>query len=185
LLVDKYLRHRTQKTIEVLGAPIAMLIEQKGILYSDPSLLSLMHANFAGLDVVNVSDHTIDPAEVETLPIDSILARLDKLPDELEFLTLPVSLKIARPLDLVLSIAAQHLLREIAWHLPGFSRSNLPYLSRNFLDFSASIEEEPARRIVHLSRPPLHLVLNMTGMTRQSYRLSWLDERPFALFEGG
>jgi hypothetical protein len=22
----------------------------------------------------------------------------------------------------------------------------------------------------------------MTGMNRQSYRLSWLDERPFALF---
>jgi len=23
----------------------------------------------------------------------------------------------------------------------------------------------------------------MTGMTRQSYRLSWRDERPFALFQ--
>ena len=32
-------------------------------------------------------------------------------------------------------------------------------------------------------RPPLHLILNMTGMTRQIYRLSWLDERPFALFQ--
>lgn len=160
-----------------------MLLEEKGILYSDPSLISLLRANFAGLDVVNVSDHTIDPAEVETLPIDSILARVDKLPDELEFLALPVSLKIARPLDLALSVVAQNLLRGVAWCLPSFARSNLPYLSRNFLDFSASIEEEPARRIVRLGRPPLHLILNMTGITRQSYRLSWLDERTFALFQ--
>jgi hypothetical protein len=36
---------------------------------------------------------------------------------------------------------------------------------------------------VRIGRPPLHLILNMTGMTRQSYRLSWRDERPFALFQ--
>ena len=136
------------------------------------------------LSIVDVSDRTIDPAEAEMRGVDAILARLDKLPDELEFLTLPTSFKIARPLDLVLSIAAQHLLRGIAWRLPGFARSNLPYLSRNFLEFTANVEEEPARRVVRLGRPPLHLILNMTGMTRQSYRLSWLDERPFALFQG-
>jgi hypothetical protein len=98
-------------------------------------------------------------------------------------LTLRASFKIARRLDLALRIVAQQLLRTVAWRLPGFARSNLPYLSRNFLDFSASMEEDPARRVVRLGRPPLHLVLNMTGMTRQSYRLSWLDERPFALFQ--
>jgi hypothetical protein len=126
----------------------------------------------------------MDLIKAEMRGIDIILARLDKLPDELAFLTLPASLKIARPLDLVLSVAAQHLLRGIAWRVPGFAQSNLPYLSRNFLDFTASIEEEPTRRVVRLGRPPLHLILNMTGMTRQSYRLSWLDERPFALFQG-
>jgi hypothetical protein len=55
-------------------------------------------------------------------------------------------------------------------------------LSRNFFDFAATLEEEPARRIVRLGHAPLHLVLDMTGMNRQSYRLSWLDERPFAVF---
>ena len=74
------------------------------------------------------------------------------------------------------------LLRQIAYRLPGFAGSNLPYLFGNFFDFAANIEEEPARRVVRLGQPPLHLVLNMTGMNRQSYRLSWLDERPFALF---
>jgi hypothetical protein len=67
--------------------------------------------------------------------------------------------------------------------LPGFAGSNLPYLSCNFLEFAASIEEDDSRRVVRIGRPPLHLILNMTGMTRQNYRLSWLDERPFALFQ--
>jgi len=35
---------------------------------------------------------------------------------------------------------------------------------------------------VRLGRPPLHLILTMTGMLRKVYRLSWLDDRPFALF---
>ncbi len=184
LLVDRYLPQGLQKIIESLRPRVAMLMEDEGVLYSDPSLISLLHAKFAGLNIVDASDHVIDLAEAEMRGVDAILARLEKLPHELEFLTLPASFKIARPLDLVLSIAAQHLLREIAWRLPGFSRSNLPYLSRNFIEFSASIEEEPARRVVRLGRPPLHLVLSMTGMTRQSYPLSWLDERPFALFQG-
>jgi hypothetical protein len=184
LLVDRYLPHGLQAIIESLRPRVAMLMEEGGVLYSDPSLISLLQAKFAGLSIADASDRAIDLAEGEMRGVNAIRARLDKLPDELEFLTLPASFKIARPLDLVLSIAAQHLLRGIAWRLPGFARSNLPYLSRNFLDFSASIEEEPARRVVRMGRPPLHLILNMTGMTRQSYRLSWLDERPFALFQG-
>jgi hypothetical protein len=96
---------------------------------------------------------------------------------------LPTHLRIARPLGRALTIAAQQLLRGFAWRLPGFAESNLPYLSRNFLAFSATIEEDDTRRIVRIGRPPLHLILNMTGMTRQTYRLSWLDERPLALFQ--
>lgn len=184
LLVDKYLPHRLQNIVATLRVPISMLVEEQGVLYCDPSLISLLQAKFAGLNILNVSDHTINLAEAEMQGIEAILARRDKMPEELEFLTLPACFKIARPLDLALSIVAQHLLRGVAWRLPGFSRSNLPYLSSNFLDFTASIEEEPARRVVRLGRPPLHLILNMTGMTRQSYRLSWLDERPFALFQG-
>jgi hypothetical protein len=184
LLVDRYLPHRLQKIIATLRVPISMLGEEQGVLYCDPSLISLLQAKFAGVSIADASDRTFDLAEGEMRGVNAIRARLDKLPDELEFLTLPTSFKIARPLDLVLSIAAQHLLRGVAWRLPGFARSNLPYLSRNFLEFTANIEEEPGRRVVRLGCPPLRLVLNMTGMTRQSYQLSWLDARPFALFQG-
>jgi hypothetical protein len=182
VLVDGYSPHKLQGIFESLRPRVAMLMGEEGVLYSDPSLVSLLQAKFAGLHIVDASDPAIDLAEAE-MRGDSILARLDKLPDELEFLTLPASIKIARPLDLGLSIAAQHLLRGIAWRLPGFARSNLPYLSSNFFEFNASIEEEPARRVVRMGCPPLHFILNMTGMTRQSYRLSWLDERPFTLFQ--
>ena len=152
---------------------------EQGVLYSDPSLIDLLQADFIGLDVVNLSDHTIDGTGAQK----SGKARLERLPDELEFLTSPRSFRLARPLDLTLSIVAQHLLRQVAYRLPGFAGSNLRYLSRNFFDFAATIEEEPARRVVRLGHSPLHPVLNMTGMNRQSYRLSWLNERPFALFD--
>ncbi|HYJ46473.1 MAG TPA: hypothetical protein VEV81_07650, partial [Pyrinomonadaceae bacterium] len=111
-----------------------------------------------------------------------ILARLDKLREDLSHLTLPESLGLSRALDRALSVVAQHLYRAFSWRLPGFAESSLPYLASNFLDFSGSLEEEPTRRVVRVSRPPLHLVLALTGMMRQTYRLSWLDERPLMLF---
>ena len=114
-----------------------------------------------------------------------ILARLDKLPADLSYLSLPQSFGLRRAFDLALSVAAQGLMRAFAWRLPGFAGSNLPYLSSNFLDFAGSVEEEPARRVVRVGRPPLHLVLNITGMTRRTYGLSWLDDRPLALFQEG
>jgi hypothetical protein len=102
---------------------------------------------------------------------------------DLSYLALPESLEVSPTLDLALSVAAQHVLRTFAWRLPGFAESNLPYLSSNFLDFPASVEDETTRRIVRLGSPPLRLVLGITGMMRQTYRLSWLDERPLTLFE--
>ena len=133
LLVDKYLPHRLQKIIDIARVlACRMLVEEEGVLYSDPSLISLLRANFAELNIVNMSDHVMDPAEAELRGVDAILARLDKLPDELEFLTLPGSFKIARPLDLVLSIAAQHLLRGFAWRLPGFAGPICPTCRATF-----------------------------------------------------
>ena len=109
----------------------------------------------------------------------------DQLPQEdvLAYLALPECLTFSSTLDLALSVASQQVLRAFAWRLPGFAASNLPYLLSNFLQFTASIKDEPARRVVRLASPPLRLVLNLTGMTRQTYRLSWLDERPLILFE--
>jgi hypothetical protein len=108
---------------------------------------------------------------------------VNKISYDESYLVLPEPLKFWSDLDDALSLTAQDLLRSFAWRLPGFAESDLPYLSSNFLDFPASVEEEPTRRVVRLSGPPLRLVLGISGMTRQTYRLSWLDERPLTLFE--
>jgi len=183
LRIDRHLTSKPQKIIQSLGASLDMLLAHEGVLYSDPSLVPALREYFPELHVINLADRAIASAETETRGIDAIVARMDKLQDDLEFLRLPAHLRIARPLGRALSIAAQQLLREFAWRLPGFAGSNLPYLARNFLAFAASIEEDDTRRIVRIGRPPLHLILNMTGMTRQTYRLSWLDERPLTLFQ--
>jgi hypothetical protein len=115
--------------------------------------------------------------------ISKTLAQLGGLSRDLSYLALPDSLKFSPTLDLALSVVGQQILRNFAWRLPGFSESNLPYLSSNFLDFPASVEEEATRRVVRLSSPPLRLVLGINGMMRQTYRLGWLDERPLTLFE--
>jgi hypothetical protein len=113
----------------------------------------------------------------------SSVERLAMLPQDLAHLALPNWLEFSPNVDLALSEAAQNVLRNFAWRLPGFAESNLPYLRTNFLDFPASIEEEITRRVVRLGSPPLRLVLSLTGMVRQTYRLSWMDDRPFVLFE--
>jgi len=81
---------------------------------------------------------------------------------------------------LALSVAAMGLLRDFAWRLPGFARSTLLYLYANFLDIPATLECGPDRYLASMGRPPLNLVLNMTGMARGSFELSWLD-RPLVL----
>jgi hypothetical protein len=183
LRIGRHSERKPQKFIYSLDSSLAMLVEEAGLLYSDASLVALLRENFPHLNVIDLSHHAMVPVEAEKRGIDAIVARLDKLRDDLEFLRLPGRWKIARPLDRALSIAAQHLLRGMTWRLPGFAGSNLPYLSRNFLEFAASIEEDDTRHVVRVGRPPLHLILNMTGITRQTYRLSWLDQRPFALFQ--
>jgi hypothetical protein len=106
----------------------------------------------------------------------------NKQPEDLSFVKLSDSFSISPAVDDALSFAAQHLLRAFAWRLPGFAESSFSYLSANFLSFSASLEDEASRRVVYVGRPPLHLILGLTGISRRTYRLSWLDDRPFALF---
>jgi hypothetical protein len=106
----------------------------------------------------------------------------DKRRNDLAYLALPRSFQLSRSLDLTLSVAARAVMRSFARRLPGFSGSHLPYLYGNFLDIHASVTDEADRRVVQLSQPPLDLILNMTGMVRQSYTLSWLGRRPMCLF---
>jgi hypothetical protein len=74
-------------------------------------------------------------------------------------------------------------MRTFARRLPGFANSSLPYLLANVLDVSARVDEEDERRVVTLGRPPLQYVLGASGLARSTYRLHWLDGRPFVLFQ--
>jgi hypothetical protein len=109
-------------------------------------------------------------------------ARLPQLAEDEAFLH-PTGGEAASCLaDRILQTAAQNVLRAFARSLPGFSRSGLEYLRRNFLDAVASVEDRPDRRIVRLSRPPLDVVLSMSGLNRRSFFVRRLDERPFELY---
>ncbi len=168
----------SDELIGALRVPLAHLERNGGVLLSDPSLLTELCAAFPSLRILSLTE-----AESEAEQVRDVLARRDKIPHELAHLALPDSFQVATHLDLALSLAAQHLMRAFAWQLPGCAQANLLYLWTNFLDFPASVEEEPERRVVGMGRPPLHLVLGFTGCMRQSYHLSWLGDRPFTLFE--
>ena len=181
LVARKYSAGQSQELIEALRESLLRLEQGEGLLLCDAILLERIRTEFPGLKVVSFEDAARQVPNEDS--IDKTLARLGRLSDDLSYLSLLKSLEFSSALDLALSVAAQHVMRSFAWRLPGFAESNLPYLSSNFLDFPASFEEETTRRVVRLSSPPLHLVLGITGMMRQTYRLGWLDERPLTLFE--
>ena len=93
------------------------------------------------------------------------------------YLSLFSLLRGARHLDLALSLAARGVLRLFAWRLPGFAWSRTGKLYANFLDVTATVEPEAKRWLVSVSRPPLHVVLAMTGAAHDTYRVSWLGGR--------
>lgn len=183
LTVKAYAEDQPRALGALLGNFLAQLDGDSGILFCEPALLPALWAEFPAVRMIGLEDDEV-PAAVadQTNQLAAIRARLGKLSDDLFHLTLPDSLRLAPELDSALTVAAQNLLRSFSWRLPGFASSSLPYLNTNFLDLAGSVEEEPERRVVRLGRPLLHLVANLTGMSRQTYRLSWLDERPLSLF---
>lgn len=151
-------------------------------LLCDDVFTGALQSAFPDVEIISRCGQPADALAQEDAGLAEILARLEKLPNDLAHLSLPSAFRLARPLDLALTVAAQGVMRAFAWRLPGFGRSNLPYLYTNFLDGSGSLEDEAARRVVRLAWPPLHLILHVTGLSRATYRVGWLDERPFALF---
>jgi hypothetical protein len=113
------------------------------------------------------------------LPLQSTLVR------DLSYLSLPRNLASSRTVDLTLSVVAQGILRRFAAQFPGFGRSSLNYLNRNFLDCCAAVETSEERIVVSLAPPPLHLVLSKSGLNRRNYSLSWLSGRLCAIFPEG
>ncbi|MDD5320318.1 MAG: hypothetical protein PHD43_06835 [Methylococcales bacterium] len=185
LSVTDYSARNPKRPLGSLGHFFSGERLENATLLCDPALLDSLHSAFPDRQMLSLDDPAVGILVDEDDALADILARLDKLPDDFDYLSLPKSWRISSTFDRALSVGAQGLLRSFAWRLPGFAGSNLPYLYSNFLDFAGSMEEETARRVVRLGRPPLHLILNMTGMERKIYTLSWLGERPFTLFPEG
>ena len=158
------LSHHEDRAIICEDAPLRQFLQEEAELLLEP--LPAPHAQVQGR------------AWIDELP-----ARYSQLAADLAFLQLPAALRDKPAVDLALSLLAQQVLRRFAARLPGFARSSLPYLFANFLDFAATVEEEETRRVVRTSRPPLNMILSMTGICRSSYQLTWLDARPVALFQ--
>jgi hypothetical protein len=184
LAVRRYEPHQPADLSDFLRRHLARLSGNAGLLLCDPSLQPSARREFEGLRVASM-DESQDVAWQPGVgdAVKDLVARLDKLPEDLDHLALPPAIGIDRALDATLTVAAQHVLRSFAYRLPGFAGSNLPYLWHNFLDFRATVEEDAERRIIRLGRPPLHLIFSTTGMTRQTFRVGWLDGRPFDLFQ--
>jgi hypothetical protein len=77
---------------------------------------------------------------------------------------------------------AQIVCKRMAWRLPGFANASVGYLHRNFLSMPAEIAASDERVEVRLGAAPLGLMLNLTGMSRQRYRLA--DGRLVVLSQG-
>lgn len=79
------------------------------------------------------------------------------------------------------ALLAQHLLRRLAYRLPGFSESSLAHLHTNFLCMPAWLTPAPECLQVRLGPVPLGLVLRLTGATRQRYELPGFSPLPIQL----
>ncbi|MFL5256255.1 MAG: hypothetical protein ACJ8AI_25830 [Rhodopila sp.] len=77
--------------------------------------------------------------------------------------------------------ASAAVLSAFARTLPGFAASSPDYLRRNFLNVRARVTCGADLIEVELARPPLDLVLGITGMMRERLDLPWLDPRPIQL----
>lgn len=73
---------------------------------------------------------------------------------------------------------AQIVMRRFAYRVPGFAGTSLPYLYHNLLEGAATVESSGHLR---LSRPPLHVLLNLTGIGRGTVRWTGPPERCFVL----
>ncbi|MDB5812208.1 MAG: hypothetical protein JWN94_4330 [Betaproteobacteria bacterium] len=95
------------------------------------------------------------------------------------------SIKNGHPLSgwtRMINALAYEVMRRFGKRLPGFTDSSCAYLWKNFLDLRAHVDLETERIVVRLARAPLHLVLNLTGMTGGKYVLPFGDARCYGLF---
>ncbi|MCC7052828.1 MAG: hypothetical protein IT355_06135 [Gemmatimonadaceae bacterium] len=118
----------------------------------------------------------------DTSDVAQALLRLDRLGDELDWIALPSVLQVPATMARALQVVAQGMLRSLAWRLPGFSRATLPHLWANFLSVDAQVLVEEQRVVATLSRPPLAMIVSMTGLFHARYSLPWMSPPLVMLF---
>jgi hypothetical protein len=168
------------------GAPVRFLVLLKCLggvralhAFADPVLRGLMGiddaATPADAQQWQQAIQSLDPA-----PLHDIAG--ERLAQYLAYTEFPAELRVPARADFALDAWAIEVLRRFARKLPGFAHTPPGHLFTNFLDFRAWIADEGARQTVRMCRPPLAVILNMTGLSRFEYELSWLTGRKFALF---
>jgi hypothetical protein len=80
-------------------------------------------------------------------------------------------------MDLLSTLIASATLRVFAGRLKGFAASTPEHLHSNFLDGAGLVSVDEERIQVDLPRSPLALVLQLSGLSRQRYRVPWLNGR--------
>jgi hypothetical protein len=167
--------------LKVLGAPRAIRVFENPVIRSlfnvDPALSAESFRRW------QCSQRVRSLQRLRRTCLTSELMRENshhRAPADRAYLRLPKLLSSNR--DKWLEDPALLIARSLAWRLPGFSTASLPHLYENFFDFPASIEEHENRRVVRLGAPPLQVILNMTGICRWQYTVSWLGPKRIELY---
>lgn len=169
-LIDRFretLRHLNSKKITVL---------------CDERYAASLGNSLPAIAIEGLKGHAVHDAADYAPGVAEVLKRLERIPSDMAFLSMD-EMHVPFNTGAAISVAAQNLLRSYSRRLPGFALSGLPYLFSNFLDLRATIEDEPERQVVRMGRPPLNLILGMTGLARKTYTISWLDKRKFVLYQ--
>jgi hypothetical protein len=181
LLAVGYHPRRTGRLLERLRLLLAPVGPFSDLLVGDVQLAGPVAQAFPKAAVTGADEELARRLDTRYPGAAAVLNRPHLAAVDLAHLELPQPLP--GPIDLAATVAAQGVLRGFAWRLPGFAASSLPYLYANFLDVPGSVEEEPTRRVARMARPPLGLVIGLTGLAGGSHRLDWLDDRPLMLFQ--
>ncbi len=115
------------------------------------------------------------PASSPSAVNEETRARLKHIPTDRAYLRPDPRTGVSRRVADGLAPLAMAVVRGFAWRLPGFGRAHLEHLARNFLACSAETSREEDTLRIHLTRPPLDLVLRMTRIARQGIQIPWTD----------
>ena len=179
---DLYLQVGTSahELVEMLqGQPLATA-HVEGVL-CDPSLVRTLPATIVGCAVRDWNSSEGAGSSSTDAARATCLKHAASPDNELNYFNLPSLLRGARALDLALTVAARAMLRNFAWRLPGFAWSGAEYLFTNFLNVSATIQSETGHWLARLGKPPLQIVLAMTGAAQGACRIPWLSEQEIQL----